>query len=130
MGVFLLNTDKPGGANLFSKRYKLSNYDEGLAVEKAVEHVVKWTDPYTDSFWYENSLKVFYRGVNESIGYYEKREEKTVLDKTGKKRLEDWMATMLKQSEENCPELTFLYKLRDLIDEAIEEKGTIIFYGD
>ena len=90
-----------------SKRYKLSNYDEGFAVEQEVEHVMKWTDPYTDSFWHENSLKVFYRGVNESIGYYEKREEKAVLDKTGKKRLEDWMVTMLKQSEENCPELIF-----------------------
>jgi len=131
MASYGLYLEKVQGEVLLSKKHRAAmptesvGFDAGVLPELGLSH-----DPYRTTTWSGERLQELGQQVHYALSRREQEIRETIKVRMRKSRIDSWMLPVIKQEIESDRRYKIICQLVRLVERAVGENGTIVYWSD
>ena len=131
MASYGLYLEKLQGEVLLSKKHRAAmptesvGFDAAALPELGLSH-----DPYRTTTWSGESLQELGQQVHYALSRREQEIRETIKVRMRKSRIDSWMLPVIKQEIESDRRYKIICQLVRLVERAVGENGTIVYWSD
>ena len=131
MASYGLYLEKVQGEVLLSKKHRAAmptesvGFDAGVLPELGLSH-----DPYRTTTWSGERLQELGQQVHYALSRREQEIRETIKVRMRKPRIDSWMLPVVKREIESDRRYKTICQLVRLVERAVGENGTIVYWSD